>query len=369
MTRSQKKFHQYIKGKKTDGFLITKPENIFWLSGFRGSFGFFVQKKEGQNFLITDGRYIERAKTLGKKHNFTAFLLTEKSEKKLPDFLKIQPENSFFVENTLTFHKLEWLKSIFPDTSFVPQKNILETLRRQKTGAEIEKIKKAQNQVDKILLPFLKSNLRAGITEKELAFKLEMALRDQGKFKLSFPLIAAFGKNSSIPHHAPSSEKLKLGENILIDCGVRFEGFCSDMTRNFIFGEGEDKAFLEYYNQLLEVQKKCVSQFTAHKKVADIEHFCRNELGTLEPFFTHSLGHGIGLEIHEPPRISSKSDNFLQNHEVVTCEPGIYFPRKFGIRIEDALVIKEDGPEILTKTTKDLLRISEEGIIKKLNYD
>lgn len=366
MNHSQKKLYQYLQKEKTDGFLVTKKENIFWLTGFNGSFGIFLQKKDGENFLITDGRYIERVEDLAQKNDFTAILLTEKNKKKLPLLLKLHDKENFFVENDLTLRKLEWLKNIFINSSFLAKDAVLETLRQQKNKSEIKKIKIAQNQVDSILLPFLKSHLRVDISEKELAFKLEIAFRGKGEFDLSFPIIIAFGKNSAIPHHESSNKKLKSGENILIDCGVKFDGFCSDMTRNFIFGE-MNKEFLQYYCKLLKIQNKCINQFVPDKKITNIELFCRKELKELEPFFTHSLGHGIGLEIHEKPRISINSEKYLQKNEVITCEPGIYFPQKFGIRIEDALIVKDKKPEILTKTTKDLLRINEEGFIKKLN--
>lgn len=367
MNHSQKRLHQFLAGEKIDGFFITKKENIFWLTGFNGSFGLFLQKKDGDNFLITDARYIKHVETLAQKNNFTPFLLTEKNKKSLSSFLKLKTnETSFFVENDLTLRKLDWLNTLFPEVSFLPQDMVLETLRQQKNETEIEKLKSAQNQVDSVLLPFLKSNLKTDITEKELAFKLEIAFRGNGKFDLSFPIIVAFGKNSAIPHHEPSSQKLTSGENILIDCGVKFDGFCSDMTRNFVFGK-VDQEFLQSYCKLLKIQKKCLNQFVPNKKISNIEIFCRKELGTLEPFFTHSLGHGVGLEIHEEPRISTQSEKYLQKNEIVTCEPGIYFPQKFGIRIEDTLIVRDKKPEILTKTTKDLLRIDEEVIIKKLN--
>lgn len=367
MKDSQSRLHQYLEKKKElDGFFILKPENIFWLTGFNGSFGIFVQKTSGEKFLISDGRYFEHLKTLGQKNDFTPLLFNSKELKTLEKSLKISSKNkSFGTETTLSLEKFKWLKKTFPNTEFIPKERAIDDLRREKTEDEIKKAKKAQAQVDKILLPFLSKNLRTDISEKELAFKLEIALRDNGKFELSFPPLVAFGENSSIPHHEAGTRKLKPGDNFFIDCGAKYKGFCSDMTRNFCF-VSIDKEFLQQYRILLEIQKTILKKYLPGTKVAELETECRNLLGTNEKYFVHSLGHGVGLEIHEGVRVSVKSEAVLLENEIVTCEPGIYFPGKFGIRIEDCLVVRKEKPEILTQTTKDLLMFNEEGGWKKV---
>ncbi|MCK5460815.1 aminopeptidase P family protein [Candidatus Gracilibacteria bacterium] len=367
MRNSQAHFHQYLqKEKKLNGFFVLKTENIFWLTGFHGSFGIFVQMTSGKKFLISDGRYFEKIKSLAPKNDFIPILFDPKESKKLGKSLDIKTKNNCFgIEKSLSLEKLAWLKKTFPNNIFVSKSHTIEQLRRNKTADEIQKAKKAQAQVDNILVPFLSKNLKADISEKELAFKLEISLRENGKFELSFPIIIAFGKNSAIPHHHSENKKLKSGENILIDCGVKYEGLCSDMTRNFCF-ESVNKEFLQRYCILLNAQKKCLKKFLPKTKVADLDIFCRTELGTESKNFTHSLGHGVGLEIHESPQISAQSAETLREGEIVTCEPGLYYPGKFGIRIEDCLVVRKEKPEILTQTTKDLLIFNEEGTLKKV---
>jgi len=357
-----------------DGFLVTKKENIFWLTGFSGSTGLYLQLgtkspsnspfikgggSAGSSFLITDGRYAERAKELANENEMEFVLLDNDFRENFGEKIK----GTFAGEDSMSLSQLERIKRLFPRVKFNPQKKALEHLRRQKNLEELKLIRVAQGHVNQLLHPFLKANIKEGMTEKELAFGLETALRNKGEFDLSFPAIVAFNSNSAIPHHEPNETKLRIGDNILIDCGVKYQGYCSDVTRNFAF-RGASREYQKAYQDLLQVQEKSLLEFVPNKKVREIDEFVRRELGPNEAFFTHSLGHGVGLEVHELPMIigvrtqdkkSSNSETVLQENEVVTSEPGIYFPNKFGIRIEDLLVIRKDKPEILSTLTKDLV--------------
>ncbi len=351
MDSAQTKLQNWLQENlKHNGICITKKENITWLTGFSGSFGIFIGQKKGKNFLISDGRYEERAKKYAKESGAGFILWDTDFSKKFGAKMK----GDFAIEDSISVGKLKQLKKDFLNVKFTPQNGVLETLRNQKTREEIAKIKKAQAQVDKVLLQVLHDNLRVGITEKELEFKLEMAIRDGGKFDLSFESIVAFGPNSAIPHHASGSRKLKKGDNILIDCGAKFEGYCSDMTRNFGFGDVSAE-FQNKYDLLRDVQEKILAQYKVGAKPKDLDAACRKLLGKETEFFTHTLGHGVGLEIHELPTLSKKSKIPFTKNEVVTCEPGIYYPGKFGIRIEDLVVIGGDEPEVLSTTTKDFV--------------
>jgi len=200
--------------------------------------------------------------------------------------------------------------------------------------------------------------VKVGVTEKELAFKLECLLKSEGKFSLAFESIVAFGANSAIPHHEPSNKKLELNQNILVDCGASFNRYCSDTTRNFWFGEINDKKFKEYsikFEALLEAQSKTLARYKNNAKIDEIDKFCRAELRDEAEFFSHSLGHGVGTEIHEQPTIRSNSKQKLHINDVVTCEPGVYYEGKFGIRIEDLVVITDYQPKILSRVDKDLV--------------
>jgi len=305
--------------------------------------------KKGPLTLISDSRYKEVAEKLCVQQNLNFQLFDE--------HLKIS-QKDLASESSLTISELKfWRKKLKAKLS--PQKNILEQLRRVKTSQEIKIIQSAQAHVDQILPEFVKKVLQKGVTEAEAAFKLEIDLRDNGLYGLSFDPIVAFGKNSALPHHHPNNTKLKDNTNILIDCGIKSQGYCTDMTRNFAYG----KLSAEYQNKydlLLKAQEETLKQVKSGVSPKKLDLFCRDKLGDQAKFFTHSLGHGVGLEIHETPGLSSKykaQSGFpskLQTNEIITIEPGLYFPGKFGIRIEDLVVVKEEGGEVLSKMKKPL---------------
>lgn len=340
---------QLNKYKKLDGFFSLKKENIHWLTRFQGSFGMYIQTIK-QNYLITDNRYAERAEKLAME-NDCEFVLYDKDFK---ENFGQKLTGIFGIEDSITLSQLSWLRKTFPSLRFRSQRKIIEKLRRNKTEAEINKIKTAQNHIDTILIPLLKAKLKTGVTEKEIAFELEHLIRDKGKYDISFEAIVAFGENSSIAHHSSSERKLKKGDNILIDCGANYKGFCSDMTRNFGFGNVSEE-YQKKYALLLEVQTKILAEYRVRKSTKSVDQHCRKHLQAEVKYFTHSLGHGVGLEIHELPNLSPKSNFILQENDVVTCEPGLYYQGSFGIRIEDLVIIRKAGPEILSNTSKKLI--------------
>ena len=347
MTNSKESLQAWLKQNNIEAFWVTKPENVLWLTGFSGSFGAVLVPAQGTPTLITDSRYQEVAEDLcaEQKINFCLFNEHFKISKK-----NIAGESSLKISE-LAF----WRKKL--KAKIKPQKNILEQLRRVKTEEEIKIIKSAQAYVDQTLPDFVQKVLKENITEAEAAFKLEVALRNNGRYGLSFDPILAFGKNSSLPHHHPGQTKLNPNTNILIDCGIKSEGYCTDMTRNFAFGQLSSE-YINKYDLLLKAQEATLKQVKADISPKKLDTFCRKQLGDQAEFFTHSLGHGVGLEIHEMPGLSSKykaQRNFpakLQTNEIITIEPGLYYPGKFGIRIEDLVVVKDEGCEVLSKASK-----------------
>ncbi len=167
-------------------------------------------------------------------------------------------------------------------------------------------------------------------------------------------------KTPPFPITVHPKEKLQNNENVLIDCGIRCEKYCSDITRNFWIGETNSEKFKKYnqkFTKLLQAQTKTINLYKPNTNVKKIDEYCRELLQEDAKHFTHSLGHGVGIEIHEQPSLSSRSAKKLIPNEIVTCEPGLYYPQEFGIRIEDLILITENKPEILSKTPKDLIII------------
>ena len=356
---------EILEKKSVDGFLVTYPENILWTTGFiesepREMFGFYVQTPQ-EKLLVIDGRYVEKARKITKKTDIKVILY-------IPNFreeIGKKYAGTWGYESSMSFDRKKFLKHCFPSVHWKKSTGLIEALRRQKNTSEINAITTAQHHVDIRLIDFLKDTLHTGITERSLQFKLHQALQDNGKFGLSFMAITAFGENSAVPHHAPGDRKLKLGDNVLVDCGVRYQGWCSDLTRNFLWGSGP-KGYKTAYKTLLDAHQKTLPRIRAGASSKKIDAFCRKCLGSEAPFFTHSLGHGVGLEIHELPTLSASKNYTLQTNEVVTCEPGLYYPNRFGIRIEDLLMVTHKSPQILSQISKDLLSFDENGNVQKI---
>src|SRR3989338_4669412 len=190
-------------------------------------------------------------------------------------------------------------------------------------------------------------------TEGEAAAHFQYIAAQQG-FSLSFPTIVASGKHASLPHYEPSQERLQRGFCV-IDCGIRYQGYCTDMTRTLFIGNPTQKE-KQLYEFILSIQEEVMEHYKAGAKVSDLDFFVRKKLGKYEKLFIHSLGHGVGLDVHEAPPISARSKEILQEHEYVTNEPGIYLPRKYGIRIEDDLLITKKSPIVLTKACSKQLQ-------------
>jgi len=331
-------------------FIITSRPNVFYLSGLRSSFGFLIMT-EKENFLVTDSRYFLRAKEC---KGFTPVLFDADFANNFGNKF----EGEFGIEDSVRFSSLSNFQKWFPNVRFQTDKSPVLELRRVKKSEEIEKIKKAVKRVDEVLVPTVKQYLKLGVTEKQIAWELEKAIRESGEFELSFDIIVAFGSNSAIPHHEPSERPLQSNENVLVDIGAKFENYCSDMTRNFFFGTPSPE-YLSAFRKVKSVQEKTVLQYKTGAKVKDLDQFCREQLGNLEKNFNHSLGHGVGIQIHEAPSLSSRSEEILLTNDVVTCEPGVYFEGKFGIRIEDMLLVGDEGSEVLTRTGRELVVLSD----------
>ena len=338
-----------IKVQNMQGFIITNPINIKYLIGIDAEGILLLTRKE--NIFITDGRYIEHVRsTLTIDDEIVVMDFKDLSLEDYENFF-IFCENVGFEENYMTYAKYKDYKQKFKINNFEETENIIENQRMIKDEYEIEKIKKACEITDKCF-EYLVSYIKPGMTEIQISDEIIKFFKENGADGLAFETIVAAGVNSSKPHAVPSNKQIIEGEPITIDMGCKYQGYCSDMTRT-VFVKDVPQCVKDVYNIVLKNQINVNEQM---KDGEQIKGICKN----LESDFKvngfdliHALGHGVGLEIHENPVLSSRNDLVLKENMIVTNEPGIYIPGQFGIRIEDTVLITKEGCINLTKSNKN----------------
>lgn len=255
-------------------------------------------------------------------------------------------------EEKITYQQYQKLKKLFPKAKFVDVSSKLKELRKQKTEAEIKRISTASKITTAAFQTFIDNySPKRFKTELEVAFFLEKQIRQQ-RAELAFPTIVASAEHSAIPHSVTSKAKLKTGF-LQFDFGAKYQNYCSDMSRVLFLGKISPEQ-REHYNLLLKVQEETIRQIKKGSKFAELDIFTRKNLGKFSSYFVHSLGHGLGIDIHESPALISESKDRIENKQVFTIEPGIYFPKKYGLRIEDTILF-DQKTKILTSAPKDLI--------------
>lgn len=332
--------------KASEVVLVTTPEHLFYLTNFDGE-GFVILTKD-EIILATDQRYWLLAKSV-KKKKVKLFDIKGNWPEELRKKLKAV-KTVYFEDDHLTIAGLKRWKSILPKRQWKTSQNLVRKQRLIKTETELDKLRTAAKLGDKILKKIL-PQLKPGVSEIQIA-RLFRQYSDEMADGVSFDPIVAFGVNGAIPHHHPGSQKLKKNDAILIDQGVNFQGYMSDMTRCFSIGKGLP-AVQDMYEKLLKVQQASVNMVRAGVKISELATATRALLGKDEKYFTHSLGHGVGLEVHEAPTVSSRSETILAPGMVITIEPGLYKAGLGGVRIEDTVIVTEDGCEVITKSSKE----------------
>lgn len=338
-------------GKEIDCLLVSSLTNIRYLTGFSGSSGLLLVASD-LRILITDFRYEEQVKLQAPE--FKTIIAKGKIYEELPALLGSKKLRLGFESNQITYKSFLLLKELLPDTEFVPVEAIIERLSIKKDDEEIRKIKEAADIVDRVFAK-IKTKFYPGLTEKEVAAEIEYLIKMEGGEKASFDTIVASGKRSSMPHAFPTDQKISEGELVILDFGAFFEGYASDMTRTVILGEAS-KEETNIYNIVLEAQEEALKAASAGMTCAQLDSIARSiiEKAGYGNNFGHSLGHGVGLQVHESPRLSSKDETVLEACMVVTIEPGIYISGWGGVRIEDLIVILPNGSENLTASPKGL---------------
>ena len=334
-------------------YLIASPENRRWLTGFASSDGYLLITKNEAVFLV-DSRYIEAAQ---KQISACESVLLTSLSSQLPEYINKLGITALYTEaQRLSVSDFEKIKNISPCPCIAGKADgVIDSLRRIKTEDEKSKILKAQTIAEKAfdrVLDFIK----IGVTEREIALELDFFMLKNGAECVSFETIAVSGKNSSMPHGVPSDKKIEKGDFITLDFGAVVDGYHSDMTRTVAVGEVSSKQ-AEVYETVLNAQLKSLETLKTGVSCFDADAAARNIIRNAGygEYFGHGTGHGVGIEIHEAPRLSPKSDAILKTGDIVTVEPGIYLPDEFGVRIEDMAFITEKGYENLTKSPKNLI--------------
>ena len=342
-----------MKLLEIDGMIISNPINIEYITGVYAEGTLIINDKD--NIFITDARYIEDVNST----------ITISDEINVRDQANISENEyiSFFAncprvgieENYISYSKYQNLVRIYRLKEAVETNNLIEKMRTIKDDNEIAKIRRACEITDNCFTHLLEY-IKVGMTERQIAFEIEKYFIENGANGLAFDTIVASGENSSKPHAVPTNRKIQSGDNITIDFGAKYKGYCSDMTRTIFVGSVSDEV-RNLYNFILEGQLRATNKIkdgVDGKSVArgvQIEYNARNfEL-------IHALGHGVGLEVHELPYLSYRSSQILKENMVDTNEPGIYIPEKIGIRIEDTILVNKLESEVLTKSSKELIVI------------
>lgn len=336
---------------KADAMLTASPDLRRYLTGFASSFG-FVYTDAQESVFFTDPRYAEGARA-ALKNSFVAVEVA-KSEESVLDYIKTKKVKTLAVpmERVTLPQAALFKKKKFKLVDSMPA---LTAAMCVKTEEELACIRKACEIAEAAYTELL-GLLKEGMSENETAGLLEYLMRKHGAFDRSFETIAAFGKNTSVPHHASCGDKLAKGMPVLLDFGCVYGGYCSDITRTFLFGDNGDTEFKEVYGRVLEAHMLAAEGIRAQMTGIQADAFARDHLKKygLDKFFTHSLGHGIGVNIHEAPYLSARSGNILADGMVFSIEPGVYFEGKFGIRIEDSVTLENGRVQSLMKTDKRL---------------
>ena len=356
----QKKLREYLATTRFDALLISHLPNVHYLCGFTGSAGFLLVEQAG-SFFLTDVRYdiqarteVKAAKVIVARKTVLAELAGHFGSRRATSrglSIGVEAEH-------MTLAEKKKLNDLLPSAVRLRSAPAaVERLRMIKDKDELEKIRAAVGLGAKLFDKALEI-LRPGVKETDVAAQMEYAARCAGAEGMSFPTIIASGARSALPHGRASGQAVSAGAFVVCDFGVILENYCSDQTRTVWVGGAELKARAAY-ESVREAQEAAIAAVRPGNCAGDVDEAARKVLrkAGLGRYFTHSTGHGVGLKIHETPRIGAGQKEILRQGMVITIEPGVYFPGKWGIRIEDMVAVTDTGCEVLTPTSKQFVSI------------
>ena len=353
MKQRIKKLRSKLEKKELDALLINNAQNRQYLTGFTGTAGVVLITKTTAQ-LITDFRYTEQA-----EEEAVDYEIIKQGDNKLETINQLLKEEGITklgieAEEISYQQYLQYQDKL--DVELVATTDLVKSLRKVKDETEVDKISQAVKITDNAFEE-IREQLEVGAIEREIALEIEFAQKKQGATKNAFDFIVASGKRGAMPHGVASDKEIEAGDLVTMDFGCVYQGYHSDMTRTVIVGDDPTAKQEKIYNIVLEAQETAIEAIEPGKTGAEIDKVARDiiEEAGYGANFGHGLGHSVGLEIHENPRLSRKDETVLKPGMVVTVEPGIYIPDWGGIRIEDIVVVTDDGCQILTESPKELL--------------
>jgi Xaa-Pro aminopeptidase len=349
------KLREKLAVNSLDAAFLYSKENRRYISGFTGSTGYVIVTAD-KAFFVTDFRYRDQAQNQCKGFEVVihgSSLIDQLKE----TILSANIKNIAIEEGYMTVAFYDNLKSSLENVELLPLKGVMDELRLFKDSEEIESIAKAASIADEAFTHIL-SFIKPGKTEIEVAVELEYFCKQKGATEMSFDSIVASGVRSSLPHGVFSEKVINNGEFLTMDFGCVYNGYCSDMTRTVFVGKADEKQ-KRIYNTVLEAQQKALEQIKPGMLGKEVDKIARDII-TAAGFgenFGHGLGHGVGLAVHEEPRLSPLGERVLEANMVVTDEPGIYIAEYGGVRIEDLVLVTDQGNKVLSKSPKHLIEL------------
>jgi Xaa-Pro aminopeptidase/Xaa-Pro dipeptidase len=336
---------------KTDCLLIFSGANIRYLTGFTGGDGVLLVGPDWMTLMV-DGRYVTQAEL--ETENLEIVRFKTRIEGIADLFSRRDVRSAGFEPSAISYGEYRALREAMPERSLNPLPGSIDFVRAVKDDEEVNEIKIAIKIAEKALTDVI-SFIKPGVTERELAVELEYRMRRGGAGGISFDTIVATGPDTALPHAVPGTRVVYAGDFVLIDFGVIFNGYHSDETRTFCVGNPSERQH-EAYRFVQEAHDRAIMAIREGVSCGAIDAIARSFLEErgMGGYFTHGTGHGVGLDIHEAPRLSVGKADILEAGMVVTVEPGVYFPGEWGIRIEDMVLVGKDGCEVLTTPFEDL---------------